>query len=66
MKTHTSIRKPDIRTVTILAALAAGLGLVVHKVFFAFAAAIALSVPFGRFIDSMREEEKKAHSTPSQ
>jgi len=63
MKPDTSIRKPDIRTVTILTALAAGLGLAVHKVFFVFAAAIALSVPFGRLIDSMREGEK-AHAIP--
>lgn len=52
--------KPDSRTIVILTALATGLGIAVHKVFFLFAAAIALSVPFGRFIDKMREAEEES------
>jgi hypothetical protein len=59
MKTD-SIYKPESRTVVILTALATGLGIAVHKVFFLFAAAIALSVPFGRFIEHMREAEEKS------
>jgi hypothetical protein len=59
MKRET-IYKPEPRTIVILTALATGLGLAVHKVFFLFAAAIALSVPFGHFIDKMREEKSTA------
>lgn len=64
MKTD-SIYKPESRTIVMLTALATGLGIVVHKVFFLFAAAIALSVPFGRFIDHMRESGEKVIARPA-
>jgi hypothetical protein len=54
------IYKPESRIILILTALATGRGIAVHKVFFLFAAAIALSVPFGRFVDHMRESEEKS------
>jgi hypothetical protein len=54
MKTN-STYKPESRTIVLLTALAIGLGLAVSKVFFAIAAAIALSVPFGRLVDYLRK-----------
>ncbi|HLW34985.1 MAG TPA: hypothetical protein VKS98_04935 [Chthoniobacterales bacterium] len=50
---------PDPRTIVLLTALATGLGIVFHKVFFGLAAAIALSAPFGRLIEHLREAEEK-------
>ncbi len=54
-----SIYEPEPRTIVVLTALATGLGLAFHKVFFGLAAAIALSVPFGRLIEQLRETEER-------
>jgi len=54
------IYKPEPRTIVLLTAFATGLGIAAHEVFFLFAAAIALSVPFGRFIEHMRDVEEKS------
>jgi hypothetical protein len=54
-----STYEPEPRTIVLLTALATGLGIAFHKVFFGLAAAIALSVPFGRLIEHLRETEEK-------
>jgi len=54
------IYKPESRTIVLLTALATGLGIAVHKVFFLFAAAIALSVPFAGSLTRCAKQKRKA------
>ncbi len=63
MRTNTRLEYADAPSIALWTGLAVGLGLIVHNVFFVFAAAIALSVPFGRFIDWVREGEQARFTT---
>ena len=65
-------RKKDMKTnlleyagapgVAVWTGLAVGLGIVVHNVFFLIAAMIALSIPFGWFVNWVREAEERSAS----
>lgn len=63
MKTETSIQESDTHKITLLAAIATGLGIAVHKIFFLVAVAIALVIPIrklGRYVYEL-EQRSLAH-----
>lgn len=57
MKTNTSPERPETRTVTLLAGLSIGLGLVVHELFFVVAGAILLIRPLERLAHYIHDRE---------
>lgn len=60
MKTEqNAIHEPEGRTIALLTGLSIGMGIVVHKIFFLVAAAIALIVPLRRLTLYVYELEKR-------
>lgn len=55
-----TFKYPEDRSVTLGTAIAIGLGITVHRVFFLIAMMIVAVVPFGWFVDWLRETQHHA------